>query len=78
MARGLEIISEASRHVPQALKALAPNIPWRRIAAIGHLPRREDRRADTKSIWNIIGQHLAPLAIAIEPLVMEAERRERG
>jgi uncharacterized protein with HEPN domain len=31
--RGLEIISEASRHVPDELKALAPDIPWRQIAA---------------------------------------------
>lgn len=35
--RGLEIISEASRHVPADLKAHAPNIPWRQIAAIGNL-----------------------------------------
>jgi uncharacterized protein with HEPN domain len=30
--RGLEIISEASRHVPPGFKALAPEIPWRQIA----------------------------------------------
>jgi hypothetical protein len=31
--RGLEIMSEASRHIPDDLKALAPDIPWRQIAA---------------------------------------------
>jgi uncharacterized protein with HEPN domain len=76
--RGLEIISEASRHVPDDLKALAPNIPWRQIAAIGNLLRHEYQRADTMATWNIIGQHLAPLAIAIEQLTIEGERRERG
>jgi len=76
--RGLEIISEASRHVPVDVKALAPNIPWRQIAAIGNLLRHEYQRADITATWNIIEEHLPPLAIAIEQLIVEAERRERG
>src|SRR3954462_10629705 len=31
--RSIEIISEASRHVPQALKEQYPDIPWKQIAA---------------------------------------------
>jgi uncharacterized protein with HEPN domain len=52
--RGLEIISEASRHVPADLKALTPDIPWRQIAAIGNLLRHEYQRADIAATWNII------------------------
>ena len=33
---GLEIISEASRHIPEDLRALTPDVPWRQIAAIGN------------------------------------------
>ena len=76
--RGLEIISEASRHVPEDLKALAPSIPWRQIAAIGNLLRHDYQRADILATWNIIQEHLPPLAIAIDQLIVEAERRERG
>jgi uncharacterized protein with HEPN domain len=39
--RGLEIISEASRHVPPDLQAPETEIPWRQIAAIGNLLRHE-------------------------------------
>ncbi len=74
--RGLEIISEASRHVPDDLKALAPNIPWHQIAAIGNLLRHEYQRTDSMATWNIITEHLSPLAIAVEQLIFEAERRE--
>jgi uncharacterized protein with HEPN domain len=74
--RGLEIISEASRHIPDDLKGLAPNIPWRQIAAIGNLLRHEYQRADIMATWNIIEEHLPPLAIAIEQLIAETERRE--
>jgi uncharacterized protein with HEPN domain len=48
--RGLEIISESSRHLPDDLKARAPDIPWRQIAAIGNLLRHEYQRADPLAI----------------------------
>ena len=43
--RALEIISEASRHIPEEYKALAPNIPWRqnrrdRQPAAARMPAR--------------------------------------
>jgi len=34
--RCLEIISEASRHIPDDAKARHPEIPWRRVADIGN------------------------------------------
>ena len=75
--RGLEIISEASRHVPDDLKTRAPDIPWRQIAAIGNLLRHEYQRVDIAATWNIIEEHLPSLVIAIEQLIAETERRER-
>jgi len=74
--RGLEIVSEASRHVPAELKALTPDIPWRQIAAIGNLLRHEYQRVDPMATWNIVAEHLPALAIAIEQLIAEAERAE--
>jgi uncharacterized protein with HEPN domain len=74
--RGLEIISEASRHIPDDLKALAPSIPWRQIAAISNLLRHEYQRTDMMATWNIIKEHLPSLAIAIGQLIVEVERRE--
>jgi uncharacterized protein with HEPN domain len=76
--RGLEIIPEASRHVPDDLTALAADIPWRQIAAIGNLLRHEYQRADIKATWNIIEEHLPPVATAIEQLIVEAAKREPG
>lgn len=31
--RSIEIVSEASRHIPPELKAQYPDLPWRQIAA---------------------------------------------
>jgi uncharacterized protein with HEPN domain len=74
----LEIISEASRHIPPEMKARAANIPWRQIAAIGNLLRHEYQRTDTRATWNIIVQHLPQLAAAIEQLIAELGPLETG
>ena len=37
--RGVEIISEASRHLSQELKDRHPHIPWRNVAGIGNVLR---------------------------------------
>jgi uncharacterized protein with HEPN domain len=39
--RGIEIISEASRQLPDELKARHPEIPWRQVADIGSILRHE-------------------------------------
>ena len=39
--RGFEIISEASRHLPDDLKATEPDIPWKDIAGIGNILRHD-------------------------------------
>ena len=35
LERFIEIISEASRHVPDGVKARQPEVPWPDVAAIG-------------------------------------------
>ena len=39
LERFLEVISEASRHLPDGMKDTRPEIPWRRIADLGNLIR---------------------------------------
>jgi uncharacterized protein with HEPN domain len=39
--RGLEIISEASRRLPETMKARNPIIPWSKVAGIGNVLRHD-------------------------------------
>ena len=41
LERGFEVISEASRHLPDHLKATEPDIPWKDIAGIGNILRHD-------------------------------------
>jgi uncharacterized protein with HEPN domain len=44
--RLLEIISEASRHIPPDTKVTEPNINWRRLADLGNWLRHAYHRTD--------------------------------
>jgi uncharacterized protein with HEPN domain len=66
--RGLEIISEASRSLPDELKQRAPTIPWPAVAAIGNILRHEYQRVEARLVWNITEQHLRPLRAAVDAM----------
>jgi uncharacterized protein with HEPN domain len=59
--RGVEIISEASRHLPDELKARHPVIPWRQVADIGNVLRHEYQRVAPDVLWRLAQDDLSPL-----------------
>lgn len=73
--RGIEIISEASRRLPDNFKAMYPDIPWRQIAGIGNILRHEYGRVDIAVIANIVDAHLQPL---YEIAIVEIGEREEN
>jgi uncharacterized protein with HEPN domain len=68
--RYIEIISEASRHIPIEWKAAqGMDIPWQEIAAIGNILRHAYHLVNPKEIFNIHQNDLGPLQIALERMV---------
>ncbi|WP_163269766.1 HepT-like ribonuclease domain-containing protein [Chelativorans alearense] len=64
--RGIEIISEAARHLPSDLLALEPQIPWKQIRGIGNMLRHEYHRISDSIVWAVVTEDLPPLRRAIE------------
>ena len=70
--RSIEIISEASRRIPDAAKAARPEIPWRAIAGVGNILRHEYHSVAPRIVWEVVTDDLPPLATAVEAMVEEA------
>jgi uncharacterized protein with HEPN domain len=49
--RGIEIISEASRHLNDEMKNRHPEIPWSKVAGIGNVLRHEYERVAYDVLW---------------------------
>ncbi len=63
--RCLEIISEATRRLPEDLKARHPSIPWRDIAGAGNVYRHDYEEVAAKLVWDTVQLALPPLQAAI-------------
>ena len=70
-----EIISEASRHIPQHLRNSEPGIAWPRLGDIGNWLRHAYHRVDADILWNIYKNDLDRLQMFVERIVHDTSRR---
>ncbi len=71
--RSIEIVSEASRHIPDDLKAHHAEIPWRKVAGIGNVLRHGYKAVRDDELWNVVTTDLGPLNAAVEAMLREVE-----
>ena len=71
--RCIEIVSEASRHIPDAEKARCPDVPWSDIAGIGDLFRHAYHRVAAPIVWRTAARSLPELRPVIEALIARAQ-----
>jgi uncharacterized protein with HEPN domain len=70
--RCLERISEASRSIPDAIKANNPQQPWRDIANIGNILRHRYDTVDDGMIWSVVTHDLPSLKYTVEQIVLHS------
>jgi uncharacterized protein with HEPN domain len=75
--RGIEIISEASRHLSDELKARHPEIPWLKVAGIGNVLRHEYERVAYDVLWRVVRDDLPPLEKACREELAREQATER-
>lgn len=66
MTRALEIISEASRRLPAAIKQRRPELPWVDIAGTGSVYRHDYEDARERRLRITLQKDLAPLLVVVE------------
>src|SRR5581483_7143037 len=70
--RCLEIISEASRRLPAAVKDRHPNIPWGDIAGAGSIYRHGYQLVRDDVLWVTVHESLPPLLSAVDEEIQRA------
>ena len=65
--RGVEIVSEACRHLPDDMCAAYPAISWKDIKSIGNRLRHEYSKVDPFIMWTIATKHMPQL----KPVIVE-------
>ena len=73
VTRCLEIVSEASRRLPDDLKARHPAIAWKQMAGAGNVYRHDYEDVAAQFVWNTVQRALQPLREVVE---MEISRRD--
>jgi uncharacterized protein with HEPN domain len=76
--RGIEIISEASRHLPNDLKTRQAAIPLSKVAGIGNVLRHDYDRAAPDVLWKLVRDDLPVLGKACREELRNALARESG
>jgi len=67
VVRNLEIISEASRRIPDPVKERHPEIRWRAVAGLGNIYRHDYVDVSETEVWKAATIHLPALVAALRP-----------
>jgi uncharacterized protein with HEPN domain len=63
--RAPEIISEASRRLPNDVLERHPDLPWRAIRDVGNFYRHQYDHVAETYVWRTVEEHLGPLHEAV-------------
>src|SRR5438309_9093792 len=66
--RAIEIISEASRAIPDDLTNTQPDIPWRKIRGIDNVLRHDYEGLSDRILWNVVLDEPPRLKAAIQAI----------
>ena len=75
VTRCLEIISEATRRLPAAVRARHPELPWHKIAGVGNVYRHDYDNVIEDYVWRTVQQSLGPLLAAVEREIEKLETK---
>jgi uncharacterized protein with HEPN domain len=78
VVRNLEIIGEASRHIPREVQERNPNIPWDKMRGIRNVLVHEYFRVSLPIIWQTLKEDLPPLVPLLSEVLHQSRKHTGG
>ena len=75
--RGIEIVSEASRHLTDEIKERRTEIPWSKVAGIGNVLRHAYDHIAPDVLWKLAQDDLAAIEKVCREELVVADKQER-
>ena len=66
--RNLEMVGEAATHIPDAVRAAQPNIPWRKVVATRNRLIHAYLGIDDDILWSIVTDDIPDLLVQLKEL----------
>lgn len=70
--RSLEVLGEATKHIPAAFRNKHPEVPWSKMAGMRDVLIHDYMGVDLKTVWKVAQERLPEIKPLIETLVMKA------
>ena len=75
--RGIEIVSEASRHLTDEIKERRTEVPWSKVAGIGNVLRHAYDHIAPDVLWKLAQDDLAAIEKVCREELVVADKQER-
>lgn len=74
--RSIEVIGEATKHVPEELRAEYPAVPWKEMAGMRDKVIHAYFGVKVKTVWLVVQERIPSIKPTIEKVLRDLERRE--
>ena len=75
VTRALEIVGEATKRIPEDVRELAPDVPWRAMAGMRDVLIHFYTGVDLAVVWKTVHEELPAIVANVSKLLEEIDRR---
>ena len=76
VVRALEIIGEAARHIPRALRSKYPDVPWSKMTGMRDKVIHDYFGVDLEVLWKTVHQDLPEMLLAVAKMLAEEQGKK--